>query len=40
MKYSDKFKEKMVEKMTGPSAMSAFRLSKECGVERNRAFAR
>lgn len=32
MKYSEKFKEKMVEKMTGPSAMSAFRLSKECGV--------
>ena len=32
MKYSDKFKEKMVGKMTGPSAMSAFRLSKECGV--------
>lgn len=32
MKYSEKFKEKMVEKMTGPAAMSALRLSKESGV--------
>jgi transposase-like protein len=32
MKYSDKFKAKMVEKLTGPGAISALRLSKECGV--------
>jgi transposase-like protein len=32
MKYSERFREKMVQKMTGPGAMSAARLSKECGV--------
>lgn len=32
MKHSEKFKEKMVAKMTGPSRMSANALSKECGV--------
>lgn len=32
MKYSEKFKEKMVQKMAGPGAMSALRLSKESGV--------
>lgn len=32
MEYRKKFKEEMVRKMMGPSAMSANRLSKECGV--------
>lgn len=32
MKHSEKFKEKMVAKMMGPSRMSANALSKECGV--------
>jgi transposase len=32
VKHSEKFKEKMVAKMTGPSRMSANALSKECGV--------
>lgn len=32
MEHSENFKEQMVRKMTGPSAMSANRLSKECGV--------
>lgn len=31
-KYSEEFKTEMVRKMTGPGAMSALRLSKECGV--------
>lgn len=31
-KYSEEFKGEMVRKMTGPGAMSAARLSKECGV--------
>lgn len=31
-RYSEEFKEEMVRKMTGPGAMSALRLSKECGV--------
>jgi transposase-like protein len=30
--YSEKFKSEMVKKLVGPSKMSAFRLSKECGV--------
>ena len=32
MQYSEEFKEQMVRKMTGPSKMSANRLSQECGV--------
>ncbi len=32
MPYSAKFKQKMIEKMTGPSARSATSLSKEVGV--------
>lgn len=32
MEHTENFKEQMVRKMTGPSAMSANRLSKECGV--------
>jgi len=32
VKYSERFKAEMVKKMTGPGAMSANRLSKECGV--------
>jgi len=32
VKYSEKFKARMVQKMTGPTGISAFRLSKECGV--------
>lgn len=32
MQYSEEFKEQMVGKMTGPSKMSANRLSQECGV--------
>ena len=32
MQHSEKFKASMVRKMLGPSAMSANRLSKECGV--------
>lgn len=32
MKYTEKFREEMVRKMMGPSAMSAKRLSQECGV--------
>lgn len=32
MKHSEKFKEKMVAKMMGPSRVSANALSKECGV--------
>ena len=32
MQYSEKFKEKMIAKMTGPEVWSANSLSKECGV--------
>jgi transposase len=32
VEYSERFKAEMVRKMTGPSAMSANLLSKECGV--------
>lgn len=32
MEYSERFKAEMVQKMTGPSAMSANRLSKESGI--------
>lgn len=32
MQYSEEFKEQMVRKMTGPSKMSANRLSQQCGV--------
>jgi len=32
VQYTEQFKEEMVRKMTGPSAMSANRLSRECGV--------
>jgi transposase len=32
VQYSEEFKEQMVRKMTGPSKMSANRLSQECGV--------
>lgn len=32
MQYSEEFKEQMVRKMTGPSKMSANRLSQECDV--------
>lgn len=32
MQYNEEFKEQMVRKMTGPSKVSANRLSQECGV--------
>lgn len=32
MQYSERFKAEMVQKMMGPSAMSANRLAQECGV--------
>jgi transposase-like protein len=35
VRYNERFKEKMVAKMTGPSRMSANALSKECGVDQS-----
>ena len=35
MRYNERFKEKMVAKMMGPSRMSANALSKECGVDQS-----